>query len=111
LFDRTRQTITELPGSNRALVTGGVDSNGNTLSSVSILNSSPATVSTDALDYPPGTPVFVSGTGWQPNEAVTVTLHEDPHVDTENPHTFTVQADATAISHFSSMLRRTETLA
>src|SRR6266542_3984879 len=94
LLNREGQTITELPGSNQALVVGGVDSNGNFLSSSSVLNSSPATVTTDKLDYPPGTPVIVSGTGWQPNESVTITLHEDPHITTENPHTFTVQADA-----------------
>src|SRR6266542_6096976 len=100
LLNREGQTITELPGSNQALVVGGVDSNGNALSSSSVLNSSPATVTTDKLDYPPGTPVIVSGTGWQPNESVTVTLHEDPHITTENPHTFTVQADASGNFNF-----------
>jgi Uri superfamily endonuclease len=91
LLNRIGQTITELPG--QALVTGGVDSTGAFLNSAATFNSSNATVTTDKLDYPPGTPVIISGTGWQPNEAVTLMLHEDPHVDTENPHTFTVQAD------------------
>ncbi|HAF25255.1 MAG TPA: hypothetical protein DCK93_20505, partial [Blastocatellia bacterium] len=93
LLNRTGQTITELAGSNQALVTGGVDNTGAFLSSASVLISSAATVTSDKLDYAPGTPVLVSGTGWQPNESVTVTLHEDPHITTENPHTFTVQAD------------------
>jgi hypothetical protein len=94
LLNRTGQRVTELPGSNQALVTGGVDSSGAFLNSASTLNSSTATVTTDKLDYAPGTPVLVSGTGWKPNEFVTIMFHEDPHVGTENPHTFTVQADA-----------------
>src|SRR5258708_328975 len=94
LLNREGQTITELSGSNQALVTGGVDSTGAFLNSAATLNSSAATVTTDKLDYAPGTPVFVSGTGWQVNEVVTMMFHEDPHVATENPHTFTVQADA-----------------
>jgi hypothetical protein len=93
LLNRTGQTITELAGSNQALVTGGVDSTGTFLGSTSTLKSSAATVTTDKLDYAPGTLVIVSGTGWQPNEVVTLMFHEDPHVATENPHTFTVQAD------------------
>jgi hypothetical protein len=93
LLNRTGQTITELAGSNQALVTGGVDSAGMFLGSASLLNSSTATVTTDKLDYAPGTLVIVSGTGWQPNEFVTIMFHEDPQVATENPHTFTAQAD------------------
>ena len=94
LLNRTGQSITELAGSNRALVTGGVDSSGAFLNSAATLNTSAATITSDKLDYAPGTPVLVSGTGWQPNEAVTIMFHEDPHVATENPHAFTVQADA-----------------
>jgi hypothetical protein len=94
LLNREGQTITELPASNQALVAGGVDASGNNLSSALVLNSSSASVTTDKLDYPPGTPVIVSGAGWQPHEVVTLMFHEDPHVDTENPHTFSVQTDA-----------------
>ncbi|HEV8590310.1 MAG TPA: kelch repeat-containing protein [Pyrinomonadaceae bacterium] len=93
LLNRSGQTITELPGSNQALVTGGADGSGAFLNSVSILNSSSAAITTDRLDYAPGTPVIVTGAGFQPNEVVTLTFHEDPHVDTEDPHAFTVQAD------------------
>jgi hypothetical protein len=92
--NRARHTITELFASKDALIAGGVDSNGTILATVSIVKSSPATITTDKLDYAPGTPVIVSGAGFQPNEVVTLTFHEDPHVDTENQHTFTVQADA-----------------
>src|SRR5437588_2181939 len=93
LVDRTGQTITELPQTNRALVAGGTNGGGITLGSAAALNSSPASVTTDKLDYAPGTPVVITGKGWQPNENVVLTLHEDPHVVTENPHTFSVQAD------------------
>jgi Tol biopolymer transport system component len=94
LVNRTGQTITELSGSNQALVTGGVDSSDTFLISASLLNSCPASITTDRIDYAPGTPVIVTGTGWEPGEVVTLMFHEDPHVDTENPHTFSVQADA-----------------
>ncbi len=88
------QTITELPGLNKALGAGGTDSNGNATNVATIYDSSPASVTTDVLDYPPGTPVIITGRGFQPNELVDLTFHEDPHVNTENPHVFTVQADA-----------------
>jgi phosphotransferase system IIA component len=88
------QTVTELTGRNQALVTGGVDVNGNATSTTTLYASSGASVTTDALDYPPGTPVIISGRGFQPNEIVDLTFHEDPHVDTDELHTFTVQADA-----------------
>jgi hypothetical protein len=94
LLDREGHTITEITGSNQALVAGGTDSSNNVLNSVSVLSSSPATITTDKLDYAPGTPVVVSGTGFAPNETVTLTFHEDPHPPTENPHTFTVTTDA-----------------
>ncbi|HBB86211.1 MAG TPA: hypothetical protein DC047_01185, partial [Blastocatellia bacterium] len=94
LLNRDGETITELSGSTQALVIGGTDGSGAFLNSAATLNSSAATVTTDKLDYAPGTPVIVSGTGWQPNEVVTLMFHEDPHVGTENPHTFLVQTDA-----------------
>jgi hypothetical protein len=94
LLDRTGQTITELPESNRALVAGGIDSDGNTLSSASVLNSSPASVTTNRIDYPPGMPAIVTGSGFQPNEMVDLSFHEDPHTETELAHEFTIQADA-----------------
>src|SRR6266542_1833592 len=86
------QTITELPGSNKALGAGGTDSSGNATSAATIYDSSPASVTTDVLDYPPGTPVIITGRGFQPNELVDLTFHEDPHTHAENVRT--VQADA-----------------
>ncbi len=51
-----------------------------------------ATVKTDASDYPPGTQVNISGSGWQPGETVTLTLVEVPYYDSHGP--FTAVADA-----------------
>src|SRR5262245_26195270 len=39
---------------------------------------SAATVTTDALDYAPGETVIITGSGWQPGEAVLIELHEEP---------------------------------
>src|SRR5206468_1578595 len=50
-----------------------------------------ATVKTDAADYPPGTTVNITGSGWQPGETVTLTLVESPLIDTHGP--FTTVAD------------------
>ena len=51
-----------------------------------------ATVKTDAADYPPGTTVNITGTGWQPGETVALTLVESPLIDTHGP--YPVVADA-----------------
>jgi MBG domain (YGX type)/Bacterial Ig-like domain (group 3)/Galactose oxidase, central domain len=46
-----------------------------------------ATITTDASDYPPGTTVNISGSGWQPGETVSLTLAESPFYDTHGPYT------------------------
>ena len=51
-----------------------------------------ATVKTDATDYPPGTPVNISGSGWVPGETVTLGLLEAPLYD--QPPQMTSIADA-----------------
>ena len=51
-----------------------------------------ATVMTDKADYAPGTIVTITGSGWQPGEAVTLQLVESPLIDT--PPTMTAVADA-----------------
>jgi hypothetical protein len=40
-----------------------------------------ATVTTDKPDYSPGEIVMITGSGWEPGEAVTLFLHEEPIVD------------------------------
>src|SRR5207247_7271759 len=54
-----------------------------------------ATVKTDKADYPPGTTVNITGSGWQPRETVALTLVESPLIDTHGPYTVTVQPDGT----------------
>src|SRR6476619_5489495 len=57
-----------------------------------------ATVSTDKLDYPPGSEVIITGSGFQPNETVTLqVLHEGETGDnaTSGAHApWTVSTDA-----------------
>ena len=81
--DRSGHTITELPGSNRALIIGGQNTAGTALSSSSTLNSSPASITTDKLDYAPGETATLSGRGWAPGETVRIMIHEDPHTPQE----------------------------
>jgi uncharacterized repeat protein (TIGR01451 family) len=51
-----------------------------------------ATVKTDQSDYPPGTTVTITGSGWHANEVVTLELVESPLIDTHGP--FQVTTDA-----------------
>src|SRR5437870_4535143 len=80
--DATGAALTKVDG--RLLVAGG--------SSASAELYGFATVKTDAADYPPGSIVSITGTGWQPGETVTLTLVESPLIDTHP--TMTAVADA-----------------
>ncbi len=62
-------------------------------------NSGGAVVKTDLDDYAPGTTVVMTGTGWQPGETVSLTLHEDPLIDADR--TFTTVADASGNLEFT----------
>ena len=53
-----------------------------------------ATVKTDADDYAPGTIVFITGSGWQPGETVSLLLHEDVDPPFHADRTLTAVADA-----------------
>ena len=77
LLDRTDHTITELPGVDAALVTGGISSGGTPLVSTMTLSSSAATVTTDKTDYQPGDIVIITGTNWLVGETVQLRLHRD----------------------------------
>ena len=72
------------------LVAGGNDASLHALASTEMYGF--ATVKTDALDYPPGTNVHITGSGWQPGETVTLTMVESPLIDTHGP--FTTVADS-----------------
>jgi hypothetical protein len=78
LLDRADHTITELPAHNKALVAGGISSSGQILNSATLVSSSSASVTTDKTDYAPGEIVTITGTGFQPNETVNISLHETP---------------------------------
>ena len=55
-------------------------------------NTGGAVITTDKDDYPPGTPVIMTGTGFGAGETVSLTLHEDPTL--RSGPTFTATADA-----------------
>jgi hypothetical protein len=73
------------------LVAGGRDASGNALSSAELYGF--ATVQTDRSDYPPGTKVTISGSGWQPGETVKLQLVESPLFDTHGPYSVTADAN------------------
>src|SRR5438128_10658947 len=80
--DASGAALTKVDG--RVLIAGG--------SSASAELYGFATVKTDKADYPPGTTVNITGSGWQPGEIVALTLVESPLIDTHGP--YPVQADA-----------------
>src|SRR5215212_10047095 len=91
LFDRSGHTITELGG--QAVVVGGANSDGTALSSSAVFNSSPASITTDKVDYAPGETAVISGRGFQPGETVRLKIHEDPHTDLERGLDVVADAD------------------
>src|SRR6267154_4383253 len=88
---RARGTGSALQQDGLLLVAGGKDASGTLLSSSELYGF--ATVKTDAADYPPGTTVNITGSGWQPGEAVSLTLVESPLIDTHGPYTVTADAN------------------
>ena len=73
------------------LVAGGNDAAGNALASTE-LYAFPV-VKTDAPDYPPGTTVTISGSGFRPGEIVNLTLVESPLIDTHGPYAVTADGN------------------
>jgi PKD domain len=57
------------------------------------------TLSTDRWDYPPGTPVVITGTDWVPGEVITLRLHEGRPTPYDD-RIWTVVADASG--HFTN---------
>src|SRR5262249_25089039 len=51
---------------------------GQILASALVIPSSSAAVTTNRVDYHPGQPVTVTGTGWIPGEPVSLLFHEQP---------------------------------
>ena len=81
---------TKLQRNGIVAVAGGNDANGNALNTAEAYGY--PTVQTDQSDYPPGTTVTITGSGFQAGETVTIQLVESPLIDTHGP--YTVQADA-----------------
>ena len=79
------------------LIAGGKDGSGNALNSSEAYGF--ATVQTDQGDYPPGTTVTITGSGWQPGETVKLQLVESPLIDTHGPYTVTADANGTITDH------------
>ncbi len=75
-FDRSGFTVTELAGTNTAVLIGGLAS-GSLQSRAVLFDASSATVTTDKSDYSPGQTVVITGTGWLPGETVTLNIHRD----------------------------------
>ena len=105
LLDRSGHTISELTGSNQALVAGGANSAGSVLDSISTLSSSSASISTDKLDYMPGETATISGRGFQPGEIVRLKIHEDPHTPQKEALTLPPMLTATSPETIWSGLR------
>src|SRR5438876_271206 len=57
------------------------------------------TVKTDKNDYAPGTLVRITGSGWQPGERVTLTLLEDPLIDTHPTVDATADASGRIVNY------------
>lgn len=74
LFDRRDYSVTE--NSDQAIVSGGIDSKGRFLRSVFLLNSSPASITTNKTEYLKGEQPIISGAGWKPGETVSIIRQE-----------------------------------
>ena len=79
------------PTPGLVIVGGGTDANGNTLASTEAYGY--PTIQTDQGDYPPGTTVNITGSGFTPGETVTITLVESPLIDTHGPYTVTADGN------------------
>ena len=58
-----------------------------------------ATVATQYLDYAPGQTVVITGSGWEPGEAVVIELHEDPMLDPDRLLTAVADANGDIFNH------------
>src|SRR5439155_26075493 len=63
-----------VPYTGGLLATGGQDASQNPMASSELF--SYPTLRTDKQDYPPGYVVKMMGEGWQPNEAISILIHE-----------------------------------
>src|SRR5580692_2923636 len=69
-----------LPAVGQVLMSGGADASGNPLALTEMY--AYPTIRTDKSDYPPGSPVTITGAGWAPGETVTIQIQESDSDDT-----------------------------
>src|SRR3984957_11493665 len=69
-----------LPAVGQVLMSGGLDASGNPLALTEMFTY--PTIRTDKSDYPPGSPVTITGAGWAPGETVTIQIQETDTDDT-----------------------------
>ncbi len=116
LMDRSDYSLTEIPRSNKALVAGGVCSaslNDEALNSAMMVQSSPASISTDKTDYAPGETVTIAGQRWLPGETVSIIVNEEPEAYINEPVLATADMNGSFTNQdfypFSSDIGRTFT--
>jgi hypothetical protein len=80
LLDRADYASVEIADSNLAVIAGGVSRDGRYLGSLEVFRSSPAFITTGHAYYSPGSQPVVTGSGWQPNETVTI-VRQDARPD------------------------------
>ena len=68
--------MAELPGSQQAVIVGGVGDDRKLVGSALLLPSSSATISTDKVAYLPGDAPVITGSGWKPFEQITIVRQE-----------------------------------
>src|SRR3984957_6320048 len=69
-----------LPAVGQVLMSGGADASGNPIALTEMY--AYPTIRTDKSDYPPGSPVTITGAGWAPFETVTIQIQETDADDT-----------------------------
>jgi hypothetical protein len=78
---RSRYATADIAGAHQAVIVGGADASQSPMNSVLLLSGSEAAISTDRVDYLPGKPPVITGTGWKPFEKITIIRQEGrlPH--------------------------------
>ena len=72
-----------LPVVGQVLMSGGADASGNPLALTEMY--AYPTIRTDKSDYPPGSPVTITGAGWAPGETVTIGMQESDSTILSSP--------------------------
>ena len=73
---RKRYAAAEIPGSNHAVLIGGVRDDRQLDGSLLLLKSSSATISSNKVEYLPGDAPVITGGGWEPFERITIVRQE-----------------------------------